>query len=193
MCCRKSRRKATLHRHNDVLLTLNRFARTAGASTHIEPRPFDNSNRKPDLSITFFDQVFTDVTIIQPDAPSKSHSPITALSNAEQSKCLKYSADITAIGATFLPAAASSYGVLGVSLCQLISRLASIAHDSGRMPESIFKQSLVDELSENVPNQAAAEQSLLPDCQQNSSLASMSPKYCVPVIEFHRNTNFLLF
>lgn len=82
MCCSHTRRRATNVRHNNVVYALNRFARRAGASTRIEPIPLDVDNRRPDLLITYADSLYTDVTIIQPDAPSKS-SPLQ-LSNKQK-------------------------------------------------------------------------------------------------------------
>jgi hypothetical protein len=151
MCCSKVKRAGTTIRHNWVLHVLNKFARLAGASTSLEPRAFvtEGDGRKPDLSITHLDTMFTDVVITQPDAPSKrSMAPVKALQVAETAKVTKYAADLRALGHSFLAAAATSHGVLSTSLRSLVAHISGIYHSNfpGADRSPPFEQQFLDEL-----------------------------------------------
>jgi hypothetical protein len=148
MCCPKTRRRETLARHNFVVQTLNRHARYAGATTTVEPRPLDEANRKPDLCIIYQQSLYTDVTIVQPDAPSKSSlSSVSALLQAEASKNNKYKSDIEALNHSFIPAAATSYGVFSSSLNKVITQIGLISDQSGYLPPPLFTRTLSTEIA----------------------------------------------
>ena len=78
-------------RHNQVVATIERFAKLAGATVVIEPKNlFSESLKRPDLQIIMNHKNYLlDVTIVHPTAPSNLTHSQKVLGQAEMSEKLK--------------------------------------------------------------------------------------------------------
>ena len=175
LCCNTLKRLAITNRHDSVLNTIASHARRAELKVTIEPRPSHESRQAPDIFINFgFSGIFSDVTVIQPDAPFRlprndifSFDPAQALQSAALAKNHKYSqllSDVNSRAAalaasstastSFYAAAATSYGVLSNSFLELIKTIASRSHllrqqlpspDTSALPDP--RSDLLDDIS----------------------------------------------
>jgi hypothetical protein len=192
MCCDAVRRRGTTIRHNWVVHTLNRYARLAGASCSLEPRPFlDDDRQRPDLSFTHLQTTFTDVVVVQPDAPSRgSASPQSVLFQAESLKEKKYSDKLAALGHSFIAAAASCHGVFSNSLVHLIDVLSALHAEN--FPNSdmspSFRRCLVEELACAIQKGNAR---ILRDAVHSYQQFKDSPAYSAAALRSHSDAALL--
>jgi len=121
-------------RHNQVVATIDRFAKLAGATVVMEPKHlFSDSAKRPDLQIIIgHKQYLVDVTIVHPTAPANlSHSQkvLGQAHAAEKSKCRKYDEISLEQHAIFVPFVIETYGGLGAKAQELMNELSIFAID----------------------------------------------------------------
>jgi len=121
-------------RHNQVVATIDRFARLAGATVVVEPKNlFSESSKRPDLQIIMGHKHYLlDVTITHPTAPanlSHSQKPLGQAHAAEKLKCRKYDQITQEQHAIFVPFVIETYGGLGVCAQKLLNELSIFAID----------------------------------------------------------------
>jgi hypothetical protein len=121
-------------RHNQVVATIDRFAKLAGATVVVEPKHlFSESSKRPDLQIIMnHKQYLVDVTIVHPTAPANlSHSQklLGQAQAAEKLKCNKYDEISQEQHAIFIPFVIETYGGLGAKAQDFLNELSIFAID----------------------------------------------------------------
>jgi hypothetical protein len=121
-------------RHNQVVATIDRFAKLAGATVVVEPKHlFSESAKRPDLQIIMGHKHYlVDVTIVHPTAPANlSHSQklLGQAHVAEKMKSRKYDEISQEQHATFIPFVIETFGGLGAKAQDLMNELSIFAID----------------------------------------------------------------
>ena len=121
-------------RHNQVVATIERFAKLAGATVVTEPKNlFSESSKRPDLQIIMNHKNYLlDVTVVHPTAPSNlTHSQkiLGQAQAAEKLKMNKYEQISIEQHATFIPFVIETYGGLGKKAQDFLNELSIFAID----------------------------------------------------------------
>jgi hypothetical protein len=121
-------------RHNQVVATIERFARLAGATVVREPRNlFSETSKRPDLQIIINHKNYLlDITIVHPTAPSNLNHSQKLLGQAEVSEKLKinkYDEISQEQHCIFIPFVIETYGGLGKKAQDFLNELSIFAID----------------------------------------------------------------
>jgi hypothetical protein len=121
-------------RHNQVVATIERFAKLAGATVVTEPKNlFSESSKRPDLQIIMNHKNYLlDVTIVHPTAPSNLNHSQKILGQAEVSEKLKinkYEQISREQNCIFIPFVIETYGGLGRKAQDFLNELSIFAID----------------------------------------------------------------
>jgi hypothetical protein len=121
-------------RHNQVVATIERFAKLAGATVVMEPQHlFSESSKRPDLQIIMNHKNYLlDVTIVHPTAPSNlTHSQkiLGQAEAAEKLKLNKYEEISLEQHCIFIPFVIETYGGLGRKAQDFLNELSIFAID----------------------------------------------------------------
>ena len=122
-------------RHNQIVLTLARFLRLAGAPTSVEPKHvYSETGKQPDLLTILNHKVYLiDVTIVNPTAPSNlvhAQRMLGAATEAEKRKIRKYDELSSQQNYTFIPFVIETYGGIGKKAQTFLDALSVFAHDN---------------------------------------------------------------
>ena len=121
-------------RHHQVVATIERYAKLAGAIVVSEPKKlFSETSKRPDLQIVMNHKTYLlDVTIVHPTAPSNlqhSQKLLGQAEAAEKIKMNKYNELSQNQNCTFIPFAIETYGGLGNRAQGFLNELSIFAID----------------------------------------------------------------
>ena len=116
-----------IQRHDRLVLTLTRVARTCGVFAQVEPRIDEKDKSRGDGHLFFHSQggIF-DVMVVHPTCPSRvksAQSQLGAAKNGETERITHYDQRLRDQGLRFFPAVLESYGAFGVRCKDLVAKI----------------------------------------------------------------------